>query len=226
MAIEIKLRSFRGAPVGADLRELADNQRLDVRLLGLFIVEVSANVSNVGIGQADDLPGVTWVGEYFLISGEAGIKNDFAAPARDRAGRAAIKYAPVFQRENRRSMRNFRQCVLPNASADIVRSFRFRFRGRGHRKRTEVIDRPIREHSFAVDKSSRHRPENPRVIRACAMIPQHKVLALGNARRRVRSKILGFRRNVRLRQMLSVDEDSPLLDFYRILRQSHDALDE
>jgi hypothetical protein len=50
----------------------------------------------VRIGQADNLPGVTGVGENFLITGEAGIKNNFAAAARDRARRAAVKDAPVF----------------------------------------------------------------------------------------------------------------------------------
>jgi hypothetical protein len=67
----------------------------------------------VRISEADNLPGITGVGEYFLISGEAGVENDFAAAARDRAGRAAVKDAPVFQRENRGSVRNFRQWVLP-----------------------------------------------------------------------------------------------------------------
>src|SRR6202023_3069675 len=114
VAVEIKLRGFRGAPVGADLRELADNQRFDMGLLCLFIIDVRANIADVGVCEANNLAGVTGVGEYLLISGEAGVENDFAAPARDRAGRAAIKYAPVFQRENRRSMRNFRQCALPN----------------------------------------------------------------------------------------------------------------
>jgi len=67
----------------------------------------------VRVSEADNLPGVAWVGENFLVSGEAGIENDFPAAARDRAGRAAIKYAPVFQRENCGSVLNFRQCVLP-----------------------------------------------------------------------------------------------------------------
>jgi hypothetical protein len=84
-----------------------------VGLLRLLILEIGANISDVRISEADNLPRVTWVGEYFLISGEAGIKNDFAAAARNRAGRAAVKDAPVFQRENRGSVRNFRQCVLP-----------------------------------------------------------------------------------------------------------------
>jgi hypothetical protein len=70
----------------------------------------------VRVGQTNDLAGITRVGENFLISGEAGIENDFTAAARYRAGRAAIKYAPVFQRENRGSVLNFRQGFLPCSS--------------------------------------------------------------------------------------------------------------
>jgi hypothetical protein len=80
----------------------------------------------VRISETNNLPGVTGVGENFLVTGEAGIKNDFAAPARDRAGRAAVKYAPVFQRECGGSMMNFVQVILRR------KSFRFCFRrGRG-----------------------------------------------------------------------------------------------
>jgi hypothetical protein len=71
----------------------------------------------VRIGQTDDLPGITGVGENFLISGEAGIENDFAAAARDGAGGAAAKDAPVFQREDRGSVLNFGQWVLPYFSS-------------------------------------------------------------------------------------------------------------
>jgi len=59
------------------------------------------------------LPRIAGVGEDFLITGEAGIENDFAAAARDRARRAAVKDAPVLQREYRRSVLNFGQWVLP-----------------------------------------------------------------------------------------------------------------
>jgi hypothetical protein len=64
------------------------------------------------IGQTDDLAGVTWVCENFLITGEAGIENDFTAAARDRARSAAVKYAPVFQSENGGAVLNFGQFVL------------------------------------------------------------------------------------------------------------------
>jgi hypothetical protein len=67
----------------------------------------------VRIGQTDDLSCIAGVGEDFLITGEAGIENDFAAAARDRARSAAIKNAPVFQREYRGPVLNFGQWVLP-----------------------------------------------------------------------------------------------------------------
>lgn len=67
----------------------------------------------MGIGEANDLPRITWVGENFLITGEAGIENDFAAAARDGAGGASVKEAPVFQREGRGSVLDFCQWSLP-----------------------------------------------------------------------------------------------------------------
>jgi len=94
------------------LRKFADDERFDVRAGSFFIVNIRADVSDVRIGEADDLPGITGVGENFLITGEAGIENDFAAAARDGASRAAVKYAPVFQSESGGSVRNFGQCVL------------------------------------------------------------------------------------------------------------------
>jgi hypothetical protein len=67
----------------------------------------------VRIGETDDLPSVAGISENFLVTGEAGIKNDFAAPARDCAGRAAVKYAPVFQRKCGGSMLEVRQWWNP-----------------------------------------------------------------------------------------------------------------
>jgi hypothetical protein len=64
------------------------------------------------ICQANNLSGIAGVGENFLITGEAGIENDFAAAARDSASSTAVKYAPVFQSESGRSVLNFGQCVL------------------------------------------------------------------------------------------------------------------
>jgi len=66
----------------------------------------------VRIGEANDLAGVAGIGENFLVTGEAGIKNDFAAAARYGAGCAAVKDASVFERKNRGSVLNFVQRSL------------------------------------------------------------------------------------------------------------------
>jgi hypothetical protein len=74
----------------------------------------------VRIRQANDLPRVAGIGENFLVTRQAGIENDFAAAARDRAGRAAVKYAPVFEREDSWSMLYFRQWVLLRTASFII----------------------------------------------------------------------------------------------------------
>jgi len=70
----------------------------------------------VWVGQTDNLASVTGVGENFLVTGEAGIENDLATAAGDGTRGAAVKDAPVFQREGRGSVRNFGQRILPRFS--------------------------------------------------------------------------------------------------------------
>lgn len=113
MAIQIELCALARTPVGRNLRKLSHNQRLNVWPPRFFIFQVRANVADVRISEADNLPRITWVSEDFLITGEAGIENDFAAAARDGAGGASVKEAPVFQREGRGSVLDFCQWSLP-----------------------------------------------------------------------------------------------------------------
>jgi hypothetical protein len=96
----------------------------------------------VGIGEANDLPGVAWVGENFLITGKAGIENNFAAPTRNSAGGATVKYAPIFEREDGRSVVNFGQEILRLTSFFI---------GLGRGQGTEMVHRPISKDGAAVD---------------------------------------------------------------------------
>jgi hypothetical protein len=78
----------------------------------------------VRIRQADDLARVTWIGENFLVSGETGIENDFAATAGARARRASVKDSPVFEREYRANFGVLPQGdVLPSDS--FSQSFHF-----------------------------------------------------------------------------------------------------
>jgi hypothetical protein len=101
VALEIALRGFRGPPTRSQGREFAHYERFDVRTGGFLVVGIGSDVADVRIGERNDLAGIAWIGEYFLIAGEAGVENDFAAAARSCAGRAAVKYASVFERENR-----------------------------------------------------------------------------------------------------------------------------
>jgi len=116
VTIEVELGRLGRTPIRRKLGEFTNDQRLNIGTGGFFIVEIGADIANVGIGQANNLPGVAGIGENFLVTGEAGVENDFAAAARDGAGSAAIKYAPVFERDCGGSMRNFRQVVLRTAS--------------------------------------------------------------------------------------------------------------
>jgi hypothetical protein len=113
VAIQIELRALRGTPVRRKLRKFAHDERFDAGTAGLFIFEIRADVSDVRIGEADNLARVAGIGENFLVTGEASVENDFAAAARDGARRAAVKDAPVFQRERRGSVLNFGQWFLP-----------------------------------------------------------------------------------------------------------------
>jgi hypothetical protein len=71
-----------------------------VRDRRLLVISVGSDISDVRVGQADNLSSVARIGEYFLIAGEACIENDFAAAPGDRSRSAAIKNAPVFERKN------------------------------------------------------------------------------------------------------------------------------
>ena len=123
MAVQVKLRAFRGPPVGSNLRKLPDDERFDVWPAGLLILKIRADIADVRIGEADNLPRIAGIGENFLVTGEAGIENDFAAPARDGASGAAVKDAPVFQREDCGSLRNFGQRVLLSFSCTFAIHF-------------------------------------------------------------------------------------------------------
>ena len=78
----------------------------------LFIVHVRTDIPDVRISEANNLARIAGVSKNFLVTRKAGIENDFAAAARDGARSSPVKYAPVFQREDCRSVMNFRQWIL------------------------------------------------------------------------------------------------------------------
>ena len=97
------MRGFTRPPIGCEYGEFANDQGLNVRPGRFFVVEVGADVSNMRIGEADDLARITRIGEDFLVASKTGIENDFAAAASTSARRTAVKYSSVLEREDRAS---------------------------------------------------------------------------------------------------------------------------
>ena len=87
-------------PVGGDRGELADGKAFDVGALGFVVLDGGAVVPDLGVGEDDDLAGIGWVGEYFLVSGEGGIEHDLTRPFGGRTKTPALEDRTVFQGED------------------------------------------------------------------------------------------------------------------------------
>ena len=197
VALQILLRGFAGAPVRSERGKFAHDQRFDVRLRRFLVVEIRAHVADVRIREADDLAGVARIGENFLIAGEAGVKNDFAAAAGASARRAAVKDSSVLERESRAT------CGVP-ASVCPPEDVHFDAAltvSKTMRQRTEMIHRPVSEDRLAVNISRAARAEHARIVGAVAMIAHHEIFVRRNLRAAVARAVQIMRRNVRLRQL-------------------------
>ena len=99
VALKIFLCEFFGAPTRRQAGKLAHDQRFDIGTRGFLVIRIRADISDVRVGEANNLSGVAWIRENFLISGEAGIENSFPAPAGFSASGASNENSPVFQRK-------------------------------------------------------------------------------------------------------------------------------
>src|SRR5882672_1760205 len=79
---------------------------------GLLIIKVRSHISDVRIGQADNLPRVAGVGEDFLVSRETGVKNNFAAAPCICPRGASLKNSSVFKCKNPLPSNSFCQRTL------------------------------------------------------------------------------------------------------------------
>jgi hypothetical protein len=70
----------------------------------------------MGVRQAHNLPGVARIGENFLVSSKAGIKNDFAATTGSSPRRSPVKNSSILERDYRATFGGLRQCVLRTMS--------------------------------------------------------------------------------------------------------------
>jgi len=76
-----------------------------MRFWGFLIVEISSNVSNVRIRQANNLTRIAGIGENFLISRKAGIEDDFSAAPGDCSRGPSVENFSIFKRQNSGSRR-------------------------------------------------------------------------------------------------------------------------
>jgi len=87
---------------------------------GFLVIQVRADISDVRVREADNLPGVAGVRENFLIAGDARVENNFTAAADLSSRRAAVKYPPVLERESCGPWMCFRQRDLPGNSLQVL----------------------------------------------------------------------------------------------------------
>src|SRR6185437_1679364 len=99
-AFEIFVGSLLRAPVRADGRELAHHESFNKRANRLIILGIRSVISDLWVCEYYDLPGVGRIGEDFLVSGERGIKNDFAVALCFRSVAFASEDAAIFQRKD------------------------------------------------------------------------------------------------------------------------------
>lgn len=66
-----------GPGVRGDRGLLTDDEPCDLRRLGFDIIRTDAVVADLSGRKDQDLAGVAWIGEGFLISGEGRVEDDF-----------------------------------------------------------------------------------------------------------------------------------------------------
>jgi len=171
----------------------------------------------VRIGETHNLPGVAGVRKNFLVSGEAGIKNDFTAAARDGASRAAVKCAPVLEREYGGSVLNVRQWILRQTSFVA---------GLGCGQGTEVVDGPVGKHRAAVNKLAGDWTEDARIVGTDAMVAHNEIAAARKHSGRVVADVGILRRDVGLGDFVAVDIDDAAANFHGFSGKGDYPLDE
>src|SRR5687767_7526233 len=87
------------APVAGERGKLPHSQSFNEGPHSFVIRRIRSVVSDLGIGENDDLPGIGRIGEDLLIAGYGGIKDNFAVPFSTRTKTAALKDGSVLQGE-------------------------------------------------------------------------------------------------------------------------------
>ena len=150
-----------GTPVGRDVGELAHHDALAPRSQRLVIERRDAVVADVRVREADDLTGVTGVGDDLLVARQRGVEDELTArEARlgQVPGGVALEGGAVGEHEDGRLARHVRRLLVDDES----RPWRWwRARARSWRvRRTGVFIERLAS-VVSIDDSSVHSGRRP-----------------------------------------------------------------
>jgi len=86
--------------IAGDERQVANDQARSLHLGRFHILLIDTIVTNVRIGQGDDLLAVARVCENFLVAGHGGVEHHFADSRADATNGIADKHRAVCERQN------------------------------------------------------------------------------------------------------------------------------
>jgi hypothetical protein len=78
LGLQVVGQRLAGAEIRMDQRQVADDQACGVDFGSFDVFGVDTVVADMRVSQGDDLAGIRWIGQDFLITRHGGIENDFA----------------------------------------------------------------------------------------------------------------------------------------------------
>ena len=97
VAFQVVAKGFVRTPVAGQFTVFPDHETLHLGPPRLDVDRIDAVVADERVGHRDNLAPVGWVGEDFLVSGDAGIEDDLALAFTGRAEGFSLVAGAVFQ---------------------------------------------------------------------------------------------------------------------------------
>ena len=96
--LQIKLLSCYAAT--GNHRTISNDETGCVNLRRFHVIAVATGISDVGVGQRNQLPTIGWIRQDFLVTGHRRIEHDFADRFALSADGNAAEYGSVLQSQN------------------------------------------------------------------------------------------------------------------------------
>jgi hypothetical protein len=95
-SLQIFIGNLMRTPIGANRREFANYEALNIRTPRLVIIRVCAIVADLRVGQHHDLAGIRGIGENLLVSCDGGVEDNLPVTLDPGSIGYATKDAPIF----------------------------------------------------------------------------------------------------------------------------------